>query len=155
LPPCASFSCLTSLSQAWEETDVDIQIHACGICASDLHTASSGWGEVQYPIVVGHEVRHSEPANQFGNPWLTFTTLQIVGKAVRVGSDVKHIKVGDMVGVGAQCGSCLDCPPCKSDKEPYCDLGTVPADLCHPASRPAHRFHPRPPSFRPHLPPTF
>ena len=48
-----------------------------------------------YPVVVGHE---------------------IVGKAVRVGSQIKHIKVGDRVGVGAQSGSCAnqkgDCEAC-------------------------------------------
>lgn len=90
--------------KTWEETDVDIKIQYCGICASDLHTASSGWGQVEYPIVVGHE---------------------IVGEVVRVGSKVTHVKVGDIAGVGAQCGSCLGCPPCKSDKEPYCDNGQV------------------------------
>jgi len=90
--------------KAWEETDVDIKIQYCGICASDLHTASSGWGEVQYPIVVGHE---------------------ILGEAVRVGKEVKHVKVGDIVGVGAQCGSCLGCDPCKTDNEQYCNNGQV------------------------------
>lgn len=46
-------------------------------------------------------------------------------RVVRVGDKVKHVKVGDIAGVGAQCGSCLGCPPCKSDKEPYCDNGQV------------------------------
>lgn len=27
----------------WEETDVDIKITHCGVCASDLHTLRSGW----------------------------------------------------------------------------------------------------------------
>jgi alcohol dehydrogenase (NADP+) len=55
----------------WTEDDVDIEIECCGICGSDLHTLRSGWGPTLYPMVVGHEV---------------------VGKAVRVGKDVKHIK---------------------------------------------------------------
>jgi len=84
------------------EDDVDIKIMYCGICASDLHTMSGGWGEVKYPQVVGHE---------------------IVGEAVRVGSEVKHVKVGDIVGVGAQNDSCLECGQCKNDREPYCDKG--------------------------------
>ena len=50
---------------------------------------------------------------------------EIVGEAVRVGKEVKHVKVGDIVGVGAQCGSCLKCPPCTSDNEQYCDNGQV------------------------------
>lgn len=29
--------------KAWEETDVDIKISHCGVCASDLHAMRSGW----------------------------------------------------------------------------------------------------------------
>jgi alcohol dehydrogenase (NADP+) len=75
-----------------------------GVCASDLHTMSGGWGEIEYPQVVGHE---------------------IVGIAVRVGSEVSHVKVGDLVGVGAQNDSCLECGQCKAHREPYCDEGQV------------------------------
>ncbi|BGP35901.1 hypothetical protein JCM10296v2_007753 [Rhodotorula toruloides] len=73
---------------------------SCTICASDLHTASGGWGSVDYPQVVGHE---------------------IVGEVVRVGSQVKHVKVGDTVGVGAQNDSCLECVQCKADRPQYCE----------------------------------
>ena len=55
----------------FEETDVDIEIECCGICASDLHVLRSGWGPTPYPIVVGHE---------------------IVGKAIRVGNKAEGIK---------------------------------------------------------------
>ncbi|GAA6023448.1 hypothetical protein JCM10207_004417 [Rhodosporidiobolus poonsookiae] len=90
--------------KAFADDDVDIKIQYCGICASDLHTASGGWGKVDYPQVVGHE---------------------ILGVAVRVGSKVSHVKVGDIVGVGAQNDSCLECSYCKSDMENYCDKGQV------------------------------
>ncbi|KAL3464584.1 chaperonin 10-like protein [Aspergillus heterothallicus] len=87
----------------WEETDVDIKISHCGVCGSDLHTLRSGWGPTIYPCCVGHE---------------------IIGTAVRVGSQVSHIKVGDRVGVGAQGESCLsrngDCEDCASGNEQYC-----------------------------------
>ncbi|KAJ0413655.1 chaperonin 10-like protein [Aspergillus carlsbadensis] len=87
----------------WEETDVDIKITHCGICGSDLHTLRSGWGPTIYPCCVGHE---------------------IVGTAVRVGSQVTHIKLGDRVGVGAQGESCLSrkghCEDCASGNEQYC-----------------------------------
>ncbi|ETN44307.1 uncharacterized protein HMPREF1541_10487 [Cyphellophora europaea CBS 101466] len=93
----------TFAPKPWEETDVDIQITHCGICGSDLHTLSSGWGPTTYPCVVGHE---------------------IVGKAVRVGSKVTHIKVGDRVGVGAQSDSCLNrtnkCADCSAGHENMC-----------------------------------
>lgn len=113
----------------WEETDVDIKISHCGICGSDLHTLRSGWVSsasisyhtiplpfslfllltiifqrpTNYPCCVGHE---------------------IVGTAIRVGSQVKGISVGDRVGVGAQSDSCQgrqgDCEECAMGSEQYC-----------------------------------
>ncbi|KAJ3008433.1 hypothetical protein HKX48_008538, partial [Thoreauomyces humboldtii] len=88
----------------WSEDDVDIQITHCGICASDLHTARSGWGATDYPAVVGHE---------------------IVGKVVKAGKNVKNIKVGDRVGVGAQSGSCRKCEYCNDKAEQYCNEGQI------------------------------
>jgi alcohol dehydrogenase (NADP+) len=108
----------------WDETDVDselpslpscssllltfnvclVKILYSGVCASDLHTMSSGWGAANYPCVVGHE---------------------LVGTAIRVGSAVTHVKVGDLVGVGAQSDSCLECGQCKNQRESYCDDGMV------------------------------
>jgi alcohol dehydrogenase (NADP+) len=88
----------------WAETDVDIQVTHSGICGSDLHTLRSGWGETDYPCVVGHE---------------------IVGKAVRVGKDVKNIKLGDRVGVGAQSDSCRECEECQAGNEQYCTVQNV------------------------------
>ncbi|KAK7527881.1 chaperonin 10-like protein [Phyllosticta citriasiana] len=86
----------------FSEDDVDIQISHCGICGSDIHSLRSGWGQTPYPCVVGHE---------------------IVGKAVRVGKNVKHIKEGARVGVGAQASSCLkpDCEACADgEQENHC-----------------------------------
>jgi alcohol dehydrogenase (NADP+) len=54
---------------------------------------------------------------------------EIVGKAVRVGSKVSHIRVGDRVGIGAQADSCLgrkgDCEECSSGLEQHCPVGLV------------------------------
>ncbi|KAI1101935.1 NADP-dependent alcohol dehydrogenase C [Jackrogersella minutella] len=90
----------------WTEDDVDIEISHCGICGSDMHMMKSGWGPTLYPCVVGHE---------------------IVGKAVRVGDNVKHIKVGDRVGVGAQARTCLKstCWECSNNMESYCPNGLI------------------------------
>jgi len=83
----------------WTEDDVEIAITHCGVCGSDVHTLTSGWGGADLPLVVGHE---------------------IVGHAVRVGTNVKGVSVGDRVGVGAQIWSCGECRACKSDNENYC-----------------------------------
>ncbi|PAV14851.1 NADPH-dependent alcohol dehydrogenase [Pyrrhoderma noxium] len=94
------FSVVEFPSKNWEETDVEISTTHCGVCGSDVHTVSSGWGPIPTPMIVGHE---------------------IVGTVVRVGSKVKSgIKVGDRVGVGAQAGSCYECKCCKSGFENYC-----------------------------------
>ncbi|KAJ9138072.1 NADP-dependent alcohol dehydrogenase 6 [Pleurostoma richardsiae] len=79
--------------------DIDVKIICCGVCGSDLHTATGGWGNQNWPIVPGHE---------------------IIGTAVKVGPKVTSIKVGNRVGVGAQISACLDCPQCKEDNETYC-----------------------------------
>lgn len=82
------------------DRDVDIAIDACGVCASDVHTITGGWGsDIPLPLCVGHE---------------------IIGKVVKVGKDVTTIKEGDRVGVGAQIGADLTCGNCKADQENYC-----------------------------------
>jgi hypothetical protein len=49
-------------------------------------------GLSRYPLVPGHEV---------------------VGHVIAVGSDVKNLKVGDVVGLGAQAQACGECEFCK------------------------------------------
>jgi len=46
---------------------------------------------------------------------------------VKVGKNIKHIKQGDRVGVGAQARSCLqkDCPDCSQDLQNHCHRGTI------------------------------
>ncbi|KAF2741095.1 GroES-like protein [Polyplosphaeria fusca] len=84
----------------FEEDDIDIAVDACGVCASDVHKITGGWGaDIPLPLCVGHE---------------------IIGRAIKVGSKVKNIKVGDRVGVGAQVGADLTCDNCKANQENYC-----------------------------------
>ena len=87
----------------FQNTDIEFDITHCGVCGSDLHTLSSGWGPSDYPLVVGHE---------------------IIGYVSRVGSAVKGHKVGDRVGVGAQSGSCLSCTRCQNGHETQCKKAT-------------------------------
>lgn len=86
--------------KVFEEHDVDIQSEVCGVCGSDVHTITGGWGDLPTsPICVGHEV---------------------IGKVLRVGSKVTTCKAGDRVGVGAQIQSCMKCKNCKEHNENYC-----------------------------------
>ena len=89
------------------DDDCELKIEYCGICASDIHCAFGGWGHVDYPIIVGHE---------------------IVGTVAAVGKNVKNVKVGDRVGCGAQCGSCMQrngekCRGCPTHEQ-HCNQGT-------------------------------
>jgi uncharacterized zinc-type alcohol dehydrogenase-like protein len=80
--------------------DVEIEILFCGVCHSDLHMARGEWREIDYPIVVGHE---------------------IVGRVASVGSEVDDLAVGDNAGVGCMVDSCRTCGPCREGLEQYCD----------------------------------
>ena len=85
--------------QALRDDDVDIEVEACGICGSDIHAANGDWGRPYVPLAVGHE---------------------IVGKIAAVGPNVTKFKVGDRVGVGAQCDSCGKCIRCHEGTENHC-----------------------------------
>jgi len=79
--------------------DVAFDIHFAGICHSDLHTVRGEWGEVEYPMVPGHE---------------------IAGIVTAVGSEVAKYQVGDRVGVGCFVDSCRECAQCRAGEEQYC-----------------------------------
>jgi D-arabinose 1-dehydrogenase-like Zn-dependent alcohol dehydrogenase len=83
----------------WDEDDVDVRVQYCGICGSDVSALSGEWGPVPKEPC-GHEV---------------------VGEVVKVGSKVENgLKVGDLVGIGAQSDSCHECESCKSGEENFC-----------------------------------
>merc|ERR1712000_744057 len=43
--------------KTFEDYDVDIENECCGVCGSDVHTITGGWGELATaPICVGHEI---------------------------------------------------------------------------------------------------
>ena len=84
------------------DQDVVIDIHYCGVCHSDIHTARGEWGETHYPCVPGHE---------------------IVGKVQAVGDKVTKFKIGDLVGVGCLVDSCRQCQSCADGLEQYCENG--------------------------------
>ncbi len=78
---------------------VDVKVHYCGICHSDLSMIHNEWGSSQYPLVPGHE---------------------IVGEVIAAGSAVKNIKVGDRVGVGWFSESCMSCYQCMDGSQHLC-----------------------------------
>ena len=79
--------------------DVEIAITHCGLCHSDVHLIDNDWGISQYPLVPGHE---------------------IVGIVRAQGEQVTSLTVGTRVGVGWQCGSCLQCEACIRGDERHC-----------------------------------
>lgn len=79
--------------------DVEIAISHCSICHSDVHLVDGDWGVGAYPMVPGHE---------------------IVGSVVEAGPAVRHLEVGQRVGVGWQRSACLVCDVCTRGEENLC-----------------------------------
>src|SRR4051812_33071450 len=84
--------------------DVLIEIRYAGICHSDIHTVRGEWGEVPYPLTVGHE---------------------IAGRVAEVGAEVTKHAVDDRVGVGCMVNSCRECENCTAGQEQYCLKGNT------------------------------
>lgn len=84
--------------------DVRLEITHCGICHSDIHLIDNDWAISQYPLVPGHE---------------------IVGTVIELGAGVHHLKKGERVGVGWQCGSCMECEFCVRGDENLCEKSSA------------------------------
>lgn len=80
------------------DDDVEIKIHFCGVCHSDIHAVNNDWHNSIYPLVPGHE---------------------ITGVVSAVGSRVEKFKIGDRVGVGCFVDSCTTCKERNHDYEHY------------------------------------
>jgi uncharacterized zinc-type alcohol dehydrogenase-like protein len=78
---------------------VDVKVHYCGICHSDLSMLNNEWGMTQFPFVPGHE---------------------IVGEVIATGDKVKKVKVGDLVGLGWNSASCMHCEQCMDGQHHLC-----------------------------------
>ncbi|WP_299336235.1 NAD(P)-dependent alcohol dehydrogenase [uncultured Psychroserpens sp.] len=78
---------------------VDIKVHYCGLCHSDMSMINNEWGMTAFPIVPGHE---------------------IVGEIVAVGDQVKGLEIGDHVGMGWNSASCMHCNQCMDGKQHLC-----------------------------------
>ncbi len=74
-------------------TDVVVEVEAASVCGTDLHIHLwDGWaaGRIRPPVTLGHE---------------------FAGTVVEVGSDVRHVSVGDFVSAESHitCGGCSAC----------------------------------------------
>jgi len=81
---------------------VDVKIHYCGLCHSDISMIENSWGMTKYPLVPGHE---------------------IIGEVIAVGDQVRNLKKGDLVGVGWQSASCMHCDQCMNGQHHLCQKG--------------------------------
>ena len=86
--------------------EVDVRVTHCGICHTDVAMVDNEWGISQYPVVPGHEVG---------------------GVVEAVGAAVVDLVPGQRVGVGALCGSCMQCERCIGGRQHVCPQvrGTV------------------------------
>src|SRR5208282_1775147 len=83
--------------------EVLIEVEVCGVCHSDLHVAEGDWPQlssiVKKPLILGHE---------------------IVGRAVKRGSGVQSVQVGERVGVPWIQWTCGQCEFCQEGNDNLC-----------------------------------
>tara|TARA_A100001015_G_C15002628_1_gene719242 strand:- start:537 stop:1853 length:1317 start_codon:yes stop_codon:yes gene_type:complete len=86
------------------EYDILIEMHFCGVCHSDLHSAAGHNNMLSkpiYPFIPGHE---------------------LAGIVKQIGDKVDKTKfqIGDQIGVGCMVDSCLTCDHCINNQEQKC-----------------------------------
>ncbi|MCQ4041157.1 zinc-binding alcohol dehydrogenase family protein [Streptantibioticus rubrisoli] len=76
-----------------------IEVHACGVCRTDLHLAEGDLPPRRPRCTPGHE---------------------IVGRVLAAGSAAQGFRSGDRVGAAWLAGTCGACPYCRSGRENLC-----------------------------------
>ena len=79
---------------------VVLDVHACGVCRTDLHIVDGELSEPKLPLVLGH---------------------QIVGTVIEAGEGVDSLSVGDLAGVPWLGWTCGECRYCLSERENLCE----------------------------------
>lgn len=82
------------------DSELLIEVRACGVCRTDLHVVDGELPQPKLPLVPGHE---------------------IVGIVREVGRAVQGFHVGDRVGVPWLAWTCGECPFCRRGEENLCD----------------------------------
>ncbi len=85
---------------ALKNNEVDVKVLYCGLCHSDMSMLDNEWRSTVYPFVPGHEA---------------------VGEITAVGAGVRHLKVGQKVGVGWTAKSCSTCDDCMTGNQQMCN----------------------------------
>ncbi len=80
--------------------EIRVQVRACGICHTDLHTVEGELPLPKLPLIPGH---------------------QIVGVVDAVGADVRHFREGDRVGIPWLHSTCGACRYCRKGLENLCE----------------------------------
>jgi alcohol dehydrogenase, propanol-preferring len=80
--------------------EILIDVHACGVCRTDLHLVDRELEHPKRPVIPGHE---------------------IVGLVAEVGAGVTGFAVGERVGVPWVGRTCGHCRYCLSERENLCD----------------------------------
>lgn len=84
-----------------QDHEVLVEVHACGICGTDVHIyhGEEGSATVTPPVVLGHEY---------------------AGIVVKIGKSVNNINVGDHVAIDPNmyCGECM---PCRMGRKQNCE----------------------------------
>lgn len=80
--------------------DLLINVHACGVCRTDLPMVDGELTQPKRPVIPGHEV---------------------IGTVAAVGDNVTGFRLGDRVGIPRLGRTCGVCRHCASGREKLCD----------------------------------
>jgi propanol-preferring alcohol dehydrogenase len=84
-----------------QDSQLLLEVLACGVCRTDLHLRDGELPDMRYPITPGHE---------------------IVGRVVATGPTAAGFSVGDRVGVPWLGYTCGKCRYCLAGRENLCDF---------------------------------
>ena len=82
-----------------QKKELQIKVHACGVCRTDLHVVEGDLKNINLPVIPGH---------------------QVVGKVTALGEGCTKFKIGDRVGIAWLRHTCGHCPFCTHGKENLC-----------------------------------